>query len=50
MTLPGTIGEELATNVFLRPESKEIRQVLGMPMAGKADVFAEIRKRKDGFR
>ncbi len=50
MTLPGTIGEELATNVFLRPESKEIRQVLGMAMAGKADVFAEIRKRKDAFR
>jgi len=50
MTLPGTIGEELATNVFLRPESKEIRSVLGMPMAGKADIFAEIRKRKDAFR
>lgn len=50
MTLPGTIGEELATNVFLRPESKEIRAVLGMPLAGKADVFAEIRKRKDSFR
>ena len=50
MTLPGTIGEELATNVFLRPESKEIRSALGMPMAGKADIFAEIRKRKDAFR
>jgi hydroxyacylglutathione hydrolase len=50
MTLPGTIGEELATNVFLRPESKEIRSVLGMAIASKADVFAEIRKRKDGFR
>ncbi len=50
MTLPGTIGEELATNVFLRPESKEIRAVLGMKMSGKADVFAEIRKRKDAFR
>lgn len=50
MTLPGTIGEELATNVFLRPESKEVRATLAMPLAGKADVFAEIRKRKDGFR
>lgn len=50
MTLPGTIGEELATNVFLRPESKEIRSVLDMSMASKADVFAEIRKRKDAFR
>jgi hydroxyacylglutathione hydrolase len=50
MTLPGTIGEELATNVFLRPESKEVRATLRMPLAGKGDVFAEIRKRKDGFR
>jgi hydroxyacylglutathione hydrolase len=50
MTLPGTIGEELATNVFLRPESKDIRAVRRMPLAGKADVFAEIRKRKDSFR
>jgi hydroxyacylglutathione hydrolase len=50
MTLPGTIGEELATNVFLRPESKEVRSVLGRSMASKADVFTEIRKRKDAFR
>jgi hydroxyacylglutathione hydrolase len=50
MTLPGTIAEELATNVFLRPESKEVRATLGMPLASKADVFAEIRKRKDAFR
>ncbi|MGE0006363.1 MAG: hydroxyacylglutathione hydrolase [Parvibaculaceae bacterium] len=50
MTLPGTIGEELATNVFLRPESKEVRSVLAMPLASRADVFAEIRKRKDSFR
>jgi hydroxyacylglutathione hydrolase len=50
MTLPGTIGEELATNVFLRPESPEIRSVIDMPHAGNAEVFAEIRKRKDTFR
>ena len=50
MTLPGTIGEEFATNVFLRPESKELRATPALPLAGKADVFAEIRKRKDGFR
>ena len=50
MTLPGTIGEELATNVFLRPESREVRSVLRMPLASKVDVFAEIRKRKDSFR
>ena len=50
MTLPGTIGGELATNVFLRPESTEVRAVLGMPSADKAEVFAEIRKRKDTFK
>jgi hydroxyacylglutathione hydrolase len=50
MTLPGTIDEELATNVFLRPESKEVRAGLGMPLAGKAEVFAEVRRRKDSFR
>jgi hydroxyacylglutathione hydrolase len=50
MTLPGTIGEELATNVFLRPESKQVRSLLGMPLAGKAEVFAAIRQRKDSFR
>jgi hydroxyacylglutathione hydrolase len=50
MTLPGIIGEELATNVFLRPDSKEVRALLRMPLAGEADVFAEIRKRKDSFR
>ena len=50
MTLPGTIGEELDTNVFLRPESKEIRSVLAMSMSSNSDVFAETRKRKDAFR
>ncbi len=46
-TLPSTIAQELATNPFLRPHSPEIRATLGMATASDADVFAEIRRRKD---
>lgn len=46
-TLPTTIGEELETNPFVRASDAGIRQVLGMENATDADVFAEIRKRKD---
>jgi hydroxyacylglutathione hydrolase len=46
-TLPTTIGDELATNPFLRPHDPAIRKGLGMETASDAEVFAEIRKRKD---
>jgi len=48
-TLPTTIGEELDTNPFLRPSDKSIRQHLGMESANDAEVFTEIRSRKDNF-
>ncbi|MGE0280695.1 MAG: hydroxyacylglutathione hydrolase [Rhizobiaceae bacterium] len=48
-TLPTTIGEELATNPFLRWADPSIRAHLGMDNATDAEVFAEIRKRKDSF-
>ena len=48
-TLPTTIAEELATNPFLRWNSPGIRKNLGMEDASEAEVFAEIRKRKDNF-
>ncbi|RFC67829.1 MULTISPECIES: hydroxyacylglutathione hydrolase [Mesorhizobium] len=48
-TLPTTIGEELATNPFLRCGDPAIRANLGMTAASDAEVFAEIRKRKDNF-
>lgn len=48
-TLPTTIGEELATNPFLRWADPAIRRNLGMENAADAEVFAEIRKRKDNF-
>jgi hydroxyacylglutathione hydrolase len=50
MTLPTTIGEELETNPFLRPQSAEIRASVGLPKASDAEVFAATRKRKDNFR
>lgn len=48
-TLPTTIGRELATNPFLRWHDPVIRKNLGMENASDAEVFAEIRKRKDVF-
>ncbi len=46
-TVPTTIGEELATNPFLRADNPAIRQHLGMRDDPAASVFAEIRRRKD---
>jgi len=48
-TLPTTVGRELATNPFLRWHDPVIRRNLGMETARDAEVFAEIRKRKDVF-
>jgi hydroxyacylglutathione hydrolase len=48
-TVPSTLSTELETNPFLRPADPGIRATLGMPTATDAEVFAEIRKRKDNF-
>ena len=48
-TLPTTIGLEKRTNPFLRVDSPAVRERLGMPAASAADVFGEIRTRKDNF-
>ncbi|MBI2718718.1 MAG: hydroxyacylglutathione hydrolase [Rhizobiales bacterium] len=50
MTCPTTIGEELKTNPFLRCGSSEIRRNLKMEQATDAEVFTELRKRKDNFK
>lgn len=50
MTCPSTIGEELRINPFLRIDSPEIRNNLGLGQATDAEVFAELRHRKDVFR
>lgn len=49
-TLPTTMGREKTTNPFLRPGDGAIRERLGMASATDAEVFAEIRRRKDSFR
>ena len=47
--VPSTILQERTTNVFLRSDTNEIKTVLNMSNAGPADVFAELRRRKDSF-
>ena len=46
-TIPTTIGQELETNPFLRAADPKIRSNLGMENASDAEVFGEIRTRKD---
>lgn len=48
-TVPLTLGEEKATNPFLRPHSREIRQQLAMQDANDAAIFAALRRRKDSW-
>jgi hydroxyacylglutathione hydrolase len=48
-TVPSRLGEELATNPFLRAVAPEVKAALGLPGADDAAVFAEIRRRKDSF-
>jgi len=43
------IGQERATNVFLRADDPETKSVLDMPSATAAEVFAELRRRKNIF-
>ena len=46
-TLPTTIGEELETNTFLRWDDPSIRNHLVLEKPPGAEVFAELRQRKD---
>jgi hydroxyacylglutathione hydrolase len=48
-TVPSLLSQELATNPFLRPNDPAIQARLGMTGANAADVFTEIRTRKDNF-
>jgi hydroxyacylglutathione hydrolase len=48
-TIPSTLGQERAANPFLRPADAAIRRLLGMESATDAEVFGEIRRRKDQF-
>ncbi|WP_088345392.1 MULTISPECIES: hydroxyacylglutathione hydrolase [Rhodomicrobium] len=48
-TLPVTLAAELAQNPFLRPDSPEIQERLGMVGHPLATIFSEIRRLKDRF-
>lgn len=48
-TVPRSLAEEKATNPFLRARSPGIRAHLGLGASSDAEVFAEIRRRKDQF-
>ena len=47
-TVPSTIGEELATNPFLRCDEPAL--AARFPGASSAEVLGAVRKAKDGFR
>ena len=48
-TVPSTLAEELATNPFLRANLPDVKALMGMSGSSDAEVFAEIRRRKDSF-
>ncbi|MBL4811349.1 MAG: hydroxyacylglutathione hydrolase [Rhodobacteraceae bacterium] len=48
-TVPSILGNERATNPFLRASDPTIRAALGLAHATDAEVFAQIRRRKDQF-
>ncbi len=49
-TVPGTLGQERATNPFLRPGSPGLRRTLHLENAGTVEVFGATRAAKDSFR
>jgi hydroxyacylglutathione hydrolase len=48
-TVPASIELELATNPFMRANLASVKAVLDMKDASDAEVFGEIRTRKDNF-
>ena len=48
-TIPTTIGAEKAANPFLRADVPEVAAAVGMAGKPAAEVFAEIRERKNRF-
>ncbi len=48
-TVPSTLGEELATNPFLRADLPNLAANVGLSGSDPVAVFAEVRRRKDNF-
>lgn len=49
LAVPSTIEKEIQTNIFLHASNPRIKAALRMKDATDADVFAELRRRKDVF-
>lgn len=48
-TVPSRLGEERATNPFLRADEPALRDAIGLPDADAVTTFAALRRRKDSF-
>jgi hydroxyacylglutathione hydrolase len=48
-TLPQTLGAEKAANVFLRADMPSVADAVGLSGKSAAEVFTEIRARKNKF-
>ena len=49
-TVPFTLGEDRATNPFLRADEPSVAEAIGMAGADPAAVFTELRERKNNFK
>jgi hydroxyacylglutathione hydrolase len=48
-TVPSTIAQEKATNIFLLADHPDVKAALGIADAAPEEVFAELRRRKNAF-
>ena len=49
-TVPSLLGEEKATNPFLRADVPAVQRAVGLAGGDPVAVFTEVRHRKDVFR
>ncbi|UCF43756.1 MAG: hydroxyacylglutathione hydrolase [Planctomycetota bacterium] len=49
LTVPSTVAQEKTTNIFLRADTPAIKIAINAPNAVGAEVFAELRRRKNVF-
>jgi len=49
LTIPSTLGEEKATNPFLRAGEPALAKAVSLENGRAADVFAALRRWKDKF-
>jgi hydroxyacylglutathione hydrolase len=48
--VPSTLGEERATNPFLRPRSANLQAAIALVGGADVEVFAKTRALKDSFK